>query len=95
MEKVQLSETKNPQPGIYEHFKSTAENSRQYIVFCTVKRKVLEADSLEPDEGIVVYATMYEIDGKTSPEFHWRSVTDFMEDVELEGGTKEIGRAHV
>ncbi|HUC95627.1 MAG TPA: DUF1653 domain-containing protein [Candidatus Saccharimonadia bacterium] len=89
MEQAQPPEAHYPGPGIYEHFKSSEEHPRNYIVFCTVKRKVYEPDSINPDEDIVVYASMYDMgSGANSPGIHWRSISEFMENVELEDGTK-------
>ena len=65
-------------PGIYEHYKSTPENRRYYLVLG-------KARHTETEEILVAYTPMYYLAEHPGPRIQVRPFTMFLEDVEWQG----------
>ncbi len=71
---------KYPYPGVYEHFKSTPESRRYYLVLGFAKHT-------ESGEVLAVYVPLYVIPEHTGPRLQVRPLSMFLEEVEHDGNS--------
>jgi hypothetical protein len=78
MEKATTSERQYPLTGVYEHYKSTADDKRYYQVLGFAKHT-------ETEEILAVYIPLYVIPEHTGLRLQVRPLDMFMEEVEHNG----------
>ena len=75
-----MKQSNYPPSGVYEHYKSTADDRRLYQVLGVARHT-------ETDEELVVYIPLYVIPEHTGLRLQVRPLKMFVEDVEYKGKT--------
>lgn len=81
-------ETKYPEIGVYEHFKSTPENPRLYYVIGCRPSFPNTLEEVPLEEALVVYMALYDVGGNSSSLYSDRPVSEFMGNVRIDDGSE-------